>query len=766
MKTFKRFMAVVLVVLLVVPFSVFSVFAGGGIGYEDNWNYVATDGTIAVVDGAIVVKADGTAQIVSKNVSDFDGASVTFNTTADNVSFALSNYPAPYAEPTIGGAASYYGVLTSVQYPGEYTMNVTLSDGVDLGYTVLGVAGDNIYDVGTFTVISNGNFWGNKSNTTFNAVKGEYNTITFHNFYNQDDGGWELSYDVNNVYHYASDFTGAFDEADNYLDYTLIVGGDGPVTVYGFNATKHTCEALTTIQVGELVTKCTVCEKTLENPEIADWDLVGTDGTIVTVDENGAITLDGDVVKFVSKQAYDFNGTSVDFSSTAANVSFLLTNTPAPSATAVIGTAAPYLGHLTTTQYAGEFSYNVTLSDGLDLGWSVLGVAGDNIYDVGTFAVISNGNFWGNKSNTTFNAVKGEYNTITFHNFYNQDDGGWELSYDVNNVYHYASDFTGAFDEADNYLDYTLIVGGDGPVTVYGFNATKHTCEGKWTIDGIAFNNEFVCAKCGKLLDTANVTSVDGRTFTVANVTDGSKDIFVISGSDYTTYAEVKAAKDAAAYYERQTNLKLTADGNYVFDELLPGNYVVLLRFADGTEIAKNFTIEGYNPTMTEDGRYITVTSEADYGYVFVIKGHYDSYAAIKADRDTAEYYFGYNGSKIVNNTVKAFVPTYGEEYTICSKTLDGTTTFKYVTVEEPTFVTVNATATGLTGLDNIAKVRYAAGEYTTDRDVKNADGAKVVVARDLDGATTYDFAEALVGTYTFSVTYTSGIVNVFTLTF
>ncbi|MDD6265990.1 MAG: hypothetical protein PUB34_06815 [Clostridia bacterium] len=735
-------------------------------------------GTTAAFDENGDVTLTGTiTKFVSKNTYEMNGITIKANSTAPNAAFTITTTPSSYddwaewSQLTIGAGYGYYGNLTGNWTAGEYSLNITLSDFLDLGWTVLGTKDDNTYNVGTATICSNGNFWGDKSKTDFAVPMGEDFTLTVHNYYNEDDAGWELSYDVNGVYHYPDGMANAYKDA-NFKDYTIIAGANfTTLCVKEMTGLNHECDLTPKLVNHVIVSECSVCGAKGDIPAYDKFILDGNPGTTAAFDENGDVTLTGTITKFITKNTFEMNGLTIKANSTAPNAAFTITTTPssyddwAEWSQLKIGAGYGYYGNLTGNWTAGEYSLNITLSDALDLGWTVLGTANDNIYNVGTATVCSNGNFWGDKSKTDFAIPMGEDFTLTVHNYYNEDDAGWELSYDVNGVYHYPDGMANAFKDA-NFKDYTVIAGANfTTLSVKEVTGLKHTCVGA---ENTAYNSEVVCTICGKVIGYTPSLAADEKLITVSTA-DEIKDIFFIEGT-YADYAEIKAAhaSDASLFYTRRVGgTDKIVDGTTVVNTTKYGTFTVLTRLADGRSFID--TVEMVAPAAAEntivvEGSNANVTNNYGANFVMVFEGHYDTYAEAKAAKTTAPYFKSYSATKVnADGSYDVVLPAYGTEYTVVVRTLTGEYVLSYVQTEAKPAVVFDGLT--FTGLENVTTVRYAKGTYTNVSDMKTSTEYRGIASR-LFVDNTFTLKTALKGEYTIVYQYANGAMDIFTLTF
>lgn len=167
---------------------------------------------------------------------------------------------------------------------------------------------------------------------------------------------------------------------------------------------------------------------------------------------------------------------------------------------------------------------------------------------------------------------------------------------------------------------------------------------------------------------------------------------------------------------------------------------------------------ENLDPVLSVDGLNITVTNLGAVRDFLIAPGKHTEYYSIKlmyTGRVTAAKFEGmdsytYNTGKPGTFTVLIRY-TDGREQTYHTVTLDAVLPK----------VEVSGVKATVTNLENIRTIRTAPGKWSTPGEVKRAEGARNIPARNIDTTKPYSLIYETAGTYTISFEYTTGLVTV-----
>ena len=232
---------------------------------------------------------------------------------------------------------------------------------------------------------------------------------------------------------------------------------------------------------GETKTRsCTRCDATETKSTAINvndfWYCTGTDEAITFEVTSGDdiqvvndITTSGAIAKILSVDTVDLDGckTILVPEGDIDALSFFWTtdaeNYDELNECAVLGLNNPaysYYGPLYNAYTDGEYTYVITLSDFVDLGWfQYPGVNGDGNYEQIMTSAVSNGSYWATK-NADISATpiaNDETLEIEAINRYSEDDGGWVLGVAINGDEYYFADIAGAFENANEDFHFGVI---------------------------------------------------------------------------------------------------------------------------------------------------------------------------------------------------------------------------------------------------------------------------------------------------------------------
>ncbi|MBQ7161444.1 MAG: choice-of-anchor J domain-containing protein, partial [Clostridia bacterium] len=246
------------------------------------------------------------------------------------------------------------------------------------------------------------------------------------------------------------------------------------------------------------------------------------------------------------------------------------------------------------------------------------------------------------------------------------------------------------------------------------------------------------------------------------------KDAFVISGH-FTSYRDIKTAKDKADYYYSFTSAKIAANGgSFSLNLPAPGEYTVLIRYKSTEEEYQYYSIVIESSVDVQvNGGVVTAkfNGQDAKSFRFASGTGLDTFAEIK----NAAGYVGLKASSKYfdadSDTFTYKVKTPGK-YSYIAEFEDGYTIAGEFTVEEPVSNMPEITANGVTGNWNaIARVKYAPGTIASSAEFKTAVGLRVLYAPAEGGTATYRQG-VLSGDWSFEIVYADGTSEIVNKTF
>ena len=479
----------------------------------------------------------------------------------------------------------------------------------------------------------------------------------------------------------------------------------------------------------------------------------------------------------------------------AKNYSILWTNRPenynglaysaltGAGGNAAFGLGTDRYGHMyDNSTTAGEYSLNVVYDEYLDLGWYTYPnqTANDNIANYALYHVVSGGNYWAGKEFRGVSLAVDFTQPITteVENYWSEDDEEQVLCVLINGEPCYTESCGNAYEGLDDAIFYTSVAAYGAGLNAY--NASFEINEINGATDVANY-----CGAYSADVDTKPVISTNLYTLNVENATY-VRDIFIISGTGYTTYKDVKAARDTAAYYNRETINKMDQNLEHSYSIDLPvGEYSVVVRLVDGTEYGVDITASAPQAEISTktsgrvkiesfDMAIKTIRLAPGTGYTTVkeIKNAEGAlaYASRNFKRDDVENsgcIFAEDGY----DSIRLF-PAPGT-YTVAVEFVDGSVQISELVLESKYDYDIVITAEGISDVTvgQIVKIRYAAGEFASEAEAKAA-GSKIIYGGAHstynyfaeDG--TYTFKAPLEGTYTFFIDWEKIDNTVITLTF
>ncbi len=416
-----------------------------------------------------------------------------------------------------------------------------------------------------------------------------------------------------------------------------------------------------------------------------------------------------------------------------------------------------------------EFTFIVVFDDDIPL----VGCPENGEIEKVTFVVLSSGNYWACKFVDLETPIKLSEDNIKVEVFsaFDPDINEYATAVIVNdNEFLYVPDCSDPYEKVEGQpVFYTS-------VAAYANGVNQKTA----SFNLISINNSSDVANYAGdgLAEIVPTIAVEGDDLVVDN---GAlvKDVIIISGEGYNSYAEIKAAKDTADVYYRATYAKFEgASHKFTLDLASFAKYTVLVRTVDGKEYIQ--TIETGNtdpsacePQLNDSGRVKFVFEKevkvlryapvAGLRTVAALKAA-DGYKAIKASNFAAidaDWTENYSEFRLFPG---AGTYSYVVEYT------DGVKEFGEFTINSNLWTgegnTPVFTANGITNMaqSKFIRARYAPGYWESEAEVKAAAGSKVILksytVRDIDEAGAnlptrhYNFKTPLSGEYTFAIVW------------
>ncbi len=275
------------------------------------------------------------------------------------------------------------------------------------------------------------------------------------------------------------------------------------------------------------------------------------------------------------------------------------------------------------------------------------------------------------------------------------------------------------------------------------------------------------CAECGDVVTEVIATlSPENCKISVDNFTVFIDSADILSHIRYasgvhTTADSIKNAEDCVNI-NSAVIAQNTLEGVYSRTLSTGGTYSFWLKFDDGTTVIRRVDLENFTPTVTADGVTLTVHNLYNIRDLFIAKGNYDTFEAIKNNyivRRTAEYL---NGAKsyqyiVTNPGLHTVLVRYDDgSYDVCKISLS---------VNEPIFAT-DGLRVKIDNLKGVQVVRMILGTYTTDESVKSAQGCWNLTNKSvIKNAPSYTLQFGNDGPVTIVVKYTNGYIVVKNLT-
>ncbi|MDD6265003.1 MAG: glycosyl hydrolase family 18 protein [Clostridia bacterium] len=627
---------------------------------NDYW-YVATsdetaitftnnDGDIEVVNDTAIT--DPMAKILSKNLVNLDGfkAVVESNNTIANLSFFWTNMAEKYDEAgewsVAEGQYALYGPFGGTYSAGEFGLSITLCDFVDLGwYQYPGTKDDGIYDQAMTSVVKNGEFWGNKNYAVSAPIDGTV-ALELFNCFDEDDAAWSLGFYLNGEKVYITDFSGAFESANDgyyfgviaYTQGTAKVGfvldemaGDPTTADFGAES-QEICEHEWSEWTVETPSTCVVkgvekrtCNKCFEfeTRELAlaahtwgEWTVV----TPATTTSKGLERRTCSVCEATEDRDIDMLPPVSDVVVKLVNYDLIIEEAGSVS---YIRVAPGY--HTTDSAIknaAGLLSLNATViaSHRDENGKLVYELPSAGTYSVwvkytdGTTKIVSGLN---NEIMTQVVTLNGP--TVTVKNLYGIKDffiakGAYTNYTDVKN--NQVVRVSKEQDLAKKSYTYGAPLPGEGTYTLL-VRYSDTTRESYFTTFEVSVKHPTI--------------DVNGRIINISNI-DNIRAIRVVEGT-YTTASEIKAAEGCRTF-SSGTVAKLIKNGvlsvvNKVADEGATA-YTVYVEYADRWAEIHHVDCQKKTPTYVKNGNEITFTALEDVKVFRYAPGSYSTAAEVK----------------------------------------------------------------------------------------------------------------------------------------
>ena len=617
----------------------------------------------------------------------------------ETMSFIFTNEPEDYdsvGEYSVFTSASNsskkydmrYGFNYSHDYKGdEHTVIATLMDYMDAGEGyVHGVAGDNVYDVIVYQIISGGNYWTAKYATNVGIPMGEALNVSFVNDYN--NGSLVMSAMFNDFKLNMPESLGSQLATDEYYfgvgsfsDGVFLRGtsfeintvcGEPAASFDGYQAPPHVCvfeeevtKKPTCTADGILTIKCACGVGTTTevipalNPEVGCQYGEGTVTKEPTCTAKGTMTYVCTVCEAKKTESIPANGHEWG--------EWVVTVEP-------------------TTETVGEETRTCTVCGATETQEVPVLVSTDP-YIVGF-----------------------ENYTVTIKNI---------------------SDIKEIRFAIGTYKTGTQLKNAEKNVTLAASIVNSNTVDGTFTYDlpWVGTYTFWIRTNSGaQYWLYADLTEINpyvtsyGVKLTVNDFGEGYKDAWLAKGT-FNSYREIKAST-AFKYQASATKLanyaKTTHDFTYTMTD--PGDYTVLIRYNDGTVDVIHHTLTVTTPVLVENGLQAIITNIPDIRIIRTAYGHYTDVQSIKS-ASTVRYF---NNKTAIKDAEEYMIQYRDEgEVTIIVEYNDGYKHFFYynVTKKVPTVVQEGDTVT-FGNLDDMYIIRYAAGKYSTANNIKNAPGA------------------------------------------
>ncbi len=397
-----------------------------------------------------------------------------------------------------------------------------------------------------------------------------------------------------------------------------------------------------------------------------------------------------------------------------------------------------------------EHTVVITLMDYMDVGdGNKYGTAGDNIYDIAVYNIISEGNFWTSKYASNVNIPMGDEINLAFANSFS--NGSRLISCKINDYQLNMPEGINSQLTTDEYYfgvgsysHATFLRGtsfeinticGEPAATFDGYQKIHVHSWGAWTETKAPTTTEAgeetrTCSVCGetetkeipKIVGTAPyISGVNNYTITFRNMNDIKEVRFAIG--TYTTGSQVKAAEKNVTL-DASTVKKYTVGGTFTYDLPWVGTYTFWVRLNDGSQYFLYTDVEKVTPYVTSYGVKLTVNDFGEnYKDAWLAKGTFNSYNEIKA---STAFKYQASATKLANyaKTTHDFTYTMTDpgDYTVLIRYNDGTFDVIHheLTVDYPVLVE-NGLQAIIQNIPDIKIIRTAYGHHTSVESIKKA---------------------------------------------
>ncbi len=621
-----------------------------------------------------------------------------------------------------------YGFVYDHDYKGdEHTVVMTLMDYMNVGDgNTYGVAGDNVYDIIVYSIISEGNFWTSKYASNVNIPMGEVLNVSFVNDYS--DGGLSMSAMFNGFklnmpealnsqlttdeYYFGvgSFSNGVFLRGTSFEINTIC--GEPAASFDGYQAPPHVCVFETEVTKkptctvpGIETTKCACGQGTYTTEIPALNPTVGCTYDAGNVTKEPTCTAKGTIV---------YTCTVCESKKTET----LPTKDHAWSNWVV--TVEP------TTESVGEETRTCETCGATETQ-DVPMLVGTDPYIVGS-----------------------ENYTITLKNITDIKEIRFAIGHYVSGTQIRNAEKSVTLDAGTvnkNVVDGTFVY--DLPwVGEYTFWVRRNDGSQFFLYEFVTEINPYVTSYGVKL--------------TVNDFGENYKDAWLAKGT-FNTYNEIKAST-AFKYQASATKLdnyaKTTHDFTYTMTD--PGDYTVLIRYNDGSFDVIHHELTVTTPVLIENGLQAIITNIPDIRIIRTAYGHYTDAQSIKK-ASTIRYF---NNKTAIKDAEEYMIQYRDEgEVTIIVEYNDGYKHFFYynVTKKVPTMVQDGGTVT-FGNLDDLYIIRYAPGKYTTAGNIKNAPGVQYKKADAINENGEIVLSGLTTGRWSFMVQYNDESYNFYLL--
>lgn len=244
--------------------------------------------------------------------------------------------------------------------------------------------------------------------------------------------------------------------------------------------------------------------------------------------------------------------------------------------------------------------------------------------------------------------------------------------------------------------------------------------------------------------------TAQGTSVTVKGIEE-ARDIFIAKGH-YESYRQVNENK-----LVRITESKLIGASEYTYPVKEGGEHTVAVRYLDGSVVIRHVTVEVTEPIFTQNGLRLKIENLEGVRVIRTAYGEHTTASAIK----TAEGARAFTAADLNNTDEYTIQYRENGKVSVAVSYHNGYTAVKSFNIAKyvPTF-TQEGNRVSFGQLEGLKVLRYAKGEYTTSREIKEAEGSVALTpAHIADGKISVELGH---GVYTFSVQYEDESYNYF----